>query len=65
MGVVEDGPVVAARGTAWSHPRAAARVRLRHTPCERRGEWRRRIQPVLDHHGCPPHLRLIVDDRRE
>src|SRR5215213_5677077 len=30
-----------------------ARVRLRHTLSEQRGEWQQRIQAVLYHHGCP------------
>ena len=30
-----------------------ARVRLRHTLVEQRGEWQQRIQAVLYHHGCP------------
>jgi transposase len=30
-----------------------ARVRLRHTLSEQRGEWQQRIQSVLYHHGCP------------
>ena len=29
-----------------------ARVRLRHTLSEQRGEWQQRIQAVLYHHGC-------------
>jgi transposase len=29
-----------------------ARVRLRHTLSEQRGEWQQRIQSVLYHHGC-------------
>ena len=30
-----------------------ARVRLRHTLSDQRGEWQQRIQAVLYHHGCP------------
>lgn len=30
-----------------------ARVRMRHTLSEQRGEWQQRIQSVLYHHGCP------------
>ena len=30
-----------------------ARVRLRHTLVDQRGEWQQRIQAVLYHHGCP------------
>ena len=30
-----------------------ARVRLRHTLSEQRGEWQQRIQSVLYHDGCP------------
>jgi transposase len=32
-----------------------ARVRLRHTLVDQRGEWRQRIHAVLYHHGCPHH----------
>ena len=35
-----------------------ARVRLRHTLSEQRGEWQR-IQSVLYHHGCPKRGDLI------
>ena len=34
-----------------------ARVRLRHTLSEQRGEWQQRIQSVLYHHGCPQRRR--------
>jgi transposase len=30
-----------------------ARVRLRHTLVDQRGEWQQRIHAVLYHHGCP------------
>ena len=40
-----------------------ARVRLRHTLVDQRGEWQQRIQAVLYHHGCPQ--RRDADDRRE
>ena len=36
-----------------------ARVRLRHTLSEQRGEWQQRIQSVLYHHGCPQRGELI------
>jgi transposase len=36
-----------------------ARVRLRHTLSEQRGEWQQRIQAVLYHHGCPKRGDLI------
>jgi transposase len=32
-----------------------ARVRLRHTLVDERGEWQQRIHAVLYHHGCPHH----------
>jgi transposase len=32
-----------------------ARVRLRHTLSEQRGEWQQRIRAVLYHHGVPQH----------
>jgi transposase len=37
-----------------------ARVRLRHTLCEQRGEWQQRIQAVLYHHGCPQRRALMT-----
>jgi hypothetical protein len=37
-----------------------ARVRLRHTLSEQRGEWQQRIQSVLYHHGCPNVLPLSL-----
>jgi transposase len=36
-----------------------ARVRLRHTLSEQRGEWQQPIQSVLYHHGCPKRGDLI------
>lgn len=42
-----------------------ARVRLRHTLSEQRGEWQQRIQAVLYHHGCPQRRSLMIGDGRE
>ena len=42
-----------------------ARVRLRHTLSEQRGEWQQRIQATLYHHGCPQRRSLMVGDGRE
>ena len=51
---------------SWIPPDASldlrARVRLRHTLVDQRGEWQQRIQAVLYHHGCPQRAR--ADDRR-
>jgi transposase len=41
-----------------------ARVRLRHTLSEQRGEWQQRIQATLYHHGCPQRRSLMVGDGR-
>src|ERR687896_2092671 len=41
-----------------------ARVRLRHTLSDQRGEWQQRIQAVLYHHGCPQPRAVITADRR-
>src|SRR4051794_28067634 len=41
-----------------------ARVRLRHTLGEQRGEWQQRIQAVLYHHGCPPRRQLMTAEGR-
>jgi transposase len=41
-----------------------ARVRLRHTLSEQRGEWQQRIQATLYHHGCPQRRQLMVGDGR-
>jgi hypothetical protein len=40
-----------------------ARVRLRHTLNEQRGEWQQRIQATLHHHGCPQRRALMVGNR--
>jgi len=42
-----------------------ARVRLRHTLSEQRGEWQQRIQAVLYHHGCPQRRALMTGDGRQ
>ena len=42
-----------------------ARVRLRHTLSEQRGEWQQRIQATLYHHGCPQRRQLMTGDGRE
>jgi transposase len=42
-----------------------ARVRLRHTLSEQRGEWQQRIQATLYHHGCPQRRSLMTGDGRE
>ncbi|MGZ4284417.1 MAG: IS110 family RNA-guided transposase [Solirubrobacteraceae bacterium] len=39
-----------------------ARVRLRHTLSEQRGEWQQRIQSVLYHHDCPQRGDLMNRD---
>jgi transposase len=41
-----------------------ARVRLRHTLSDQRGEWQQRIQAVLYHHGCPQRRDLMTLDGR-
>src|SRR5215210_7320422 len=41
-----------------------ARVRLRHTLSEQRGEWQQRIQAVPYHHGCPPRRDLLTRENR-
>jgi transposase len=41
-----------------------ARVRLRHTLSEQRGEWQQRIQATLYHHGCPQRRNLMTSDGR-
>jgi transposase len=41
-----------------------ARVRLRHTLSDQRGEWQQRIQAVLYHHGCPQRRALMTADGR-
>src|SRR5215207_4437838 len=42
-----------------------ARVRLRHTLSDQRGEWQQRIQAVLYHHGCPQRRSLMTADGRQ
>jgi transposase len=42
-----------------------ARVRLRHTLSEQRGEYQQRIQAVLYHHGCPQRRALMTREGRE
>jgi transposase len=44
-----------------------ARVRLRHTLVDERGEWQQRIHAVLYHHGCPHHqgIGLLTGSGRE
>jgi transposase len=39
-----------------------ARVRVRHTLSEQRGEWQQRIQAVLYHHGCPQRRNLMTKE---
>jgi transposase len=41
-----------------------ARVRLRHTLCDQRGEWQQRIQAVLYHHGLPQRRDLLTRENR-
>src|SRR4051812_28665028 len=41
-----------------------ARVRLRHTLIDHRGEWQQRIQAVLYHHGLPRRHGLLTADNR-
>jgi transposase len=41
-----------------------ARVRLRHTLVDQRGEWQQRIQAVLYHHGVAQRRDLLTVDRR-
>ena len=42
-----------------------ARVRLRHTLVDQRGEWQQRMQAVLYHHGCPQRRALMTGEGRE
>ncbi len=42
-----------------------ARVRLRHTLSEQRGEWQQRTQATLYHHGCPQRRQLMTGEGRE
>jgi transposase len=41
-----------------------ARVRLRHTLVDQRGEWQQRIQAVLYHHGFPQRNGLLTAENR-
>src|SRR5829696_4316194 len=41
-----------------------ARVRLRHTLIDQRGEWQQRIQAVLYHHGFPQRNGLLTGENR-
>src|ERR671929_190877 len=41
-----------------------ARVRLRHTLSQQRGEWQQRIQATLYHHGCPRRRALMTAEGR-
>jgi transposase len=41
-----------------------ARVRLRHTLADQRGEWQQRIQAALYHHDCPQRRELMTRDGR-
>jgi transposase len=41
-----------------------ARVRLRHTLSDQRGEWQQRIQAVLYHHGLPQRRQLMTTEGR-
>ena len=42
-----------------------ARVRLRHTLSEQRGEWQQRIQAVLYHHGVAQRRQLMTAEGRD
>jgi transposase len=54
---------------AWIPPAhlldVRARVRLRHTLVDQRGEWQQRIQAVLYHHGVPQRRDLLTVDKRQ
>ena len=41
-----------------------ARVRLRHTLVDQRGEWQQRVQAVLYHHGFPQRNGLLTAENR-
>jgi transposase len=41
-----------------------ARVRLRHTLVDERGEWQQRMQAVLYHHGTPKRADLLTGENR-
>src|SRR3954468_5668320 len=42
-----------------------AKVRLRHTLVDQRGEWQQRIQAALYHHGCPQRRNLMTAHGRQ
>jgi transposase len=42
-----------------------AKVRLRHTLVDQRGEWQQRIQAVLYHHGFPQRHGLLTAENRQ
>src|ERR687898_3418348 len=42
-----------------------ARVRLRHTLVDQRGEWQQRIQAVLYHHGVAQRRDLLTVEKRQ
>src|SRR3954451_19133067 len=42
-----------------------ARVRLRHTLVDQRGEWQQRLQAVLYHHGVAQRRDLLTVDKRQ
>src|SRR5882757_708028 len=42
-----------------------AKVRLRHTLVDQRGEWQQRIQAVLYHHGVPQRRDLLTAEKRQ
>src|SRR3954447_22112942 len=54
---------------AWIPPEhlldLRARVRLRHTLVDQRGEWQQRIQAVLYHHGVAQRRDLLTAGKRE
>src|ERR671918_838563 len=54
---------------AWIAPRhlldLRARVRLRHTLVDQRGEWQQRIQAVLYHHGIAQRRDLLTAEKRQ
>src|SRR5215207_1560154 len=54
---------------AWSAPGhlldLRARVRLRHTLVDQRGEWQQRIQAVLYHHGVAQRRDLLTVEKRQ
>ena len=42
-----------------------ARVRLRHSLVDERGEWQQRMQAVLYHHGVPQRADLLTRESRD